>query len=336
MTLKEIAQLADVSPSTVSRIINKSVKSPASKEIQEKVWQIVKETGYTPNQYAKALQSGKKKSQLIHNIVCLQARKYDEMENSFFHHLSNCIQKEALGNGFLIKYNFTTQDIKEDLRSTLKLHNISTIIVLGRLERPTYSLLKKLFKHIICIGLNELDFPCDQIICSGERIGKQATEFLIQLNHKHIAYIGETINEKRFQGYYDALQKNHIPYNRNHVHNIFATMENGYIAGKKLLEQHKEITAIFCMNDTVAIGVIKSIQELGLRSPHDISVISVDNIEKITYLTPLLTTINIPIEEMAKLAIELLHSRIAQKHQLPITVFVPFNLVKRESHRRWR
>ncbi|MFI3213473.1 MAG: LacI family DNA-binding transcriptional regulator [Eubacteriales bacterium] len=336
MTLKEISKLAGVSPSTVSRIINKSTPKPASREVEEKVWKIVNETGYTPNTFAKALKCGEGEFQKTHNIACLQARRYDINESSFFSNLANCIQKEAYANGFMIKYSFTVKEIDEELKKKLLQDKIQIVVVLGRLEKQTYAILKKLFKYIICIGLNELDFPCDQIICSGERAGKQATEFLIQLNHQKIAYIGEMVNEKRFRGYYEALRKYHIPYNREYAINIFATVENGQEATVKLLEKHKEVTAIFCMNDTVAIGVLQGIKDVGLKSPEDISVISVDNIEKIGYLSPLLTTINIPTEEMAKLAIKFLSNRIEQGHHLPITVLVPFNLVKRESHRKIR
>lgn len=333
MTLKEIAKLSGVSVSTVSRIVNKVTPAAASAEVEARVWKIINETGYTPNKFAKALKTGTLQNESIRQIACLFGRPADTEDNSFFSNLSKSIQKEAFSNGFTIKYTFSANEIDENLKKNLKNDNIEAIVVLGRFDSVTQSFLQKYFKYIVYVGLNQLDILYDQIICDGQMAGYIATEFLVNLHHKHIAYIGEMNNEKRFKGYYNALLDHHIPYNKNYIANVFATTKNGYDATCELLTKEKDITAIFCMNDITAVGVIKAVKDLGLKCPKDISIISIDNIEIASYISPMLTTINIPIDEMSKHAIKTLSDRMDRGHKLPITLTLPFNLLKRESHK---
>lgn len=92
-----------------------------------------------------------------------------------------------------------------------------------------------------------------------------------------------------------------------------------------------DITAIFCANDNTAIGAIKALRERGYRIPEDISIIGVDDIETAQYLSPMLTTVHIPTEEMGRTAAKILIDRISGGHKLPMKIVLPFYIAKRDT-----
>ena len=97
------------------------------------------------------------------------------------------------------------------------------------------------------------------------------------------------------------------------------------------MEQQPKLTAIFCGNDITAIGAIRAIKDRKLKIPKDISVISIDDIDMAQYLSPMLTTIHIPVDEMGKMAAKTLIDRINGGHTLPMKLQLPFHLANRDS-----
>ena len=146
MTLKEIAAEAGVSISTVSRVINKSSKSPAGKEVQDKIWEIVRRTGYTPNHTARELKKGSstEKEPLSRSLACLFARVEDGAADSFFTPLARSIEKEAFRHGYILKYTFSAFDIHHP--STFRLiedNQADGVAVLGRCDKELLKFLKQ-------------------------------------------------------------------------------------------------------------------------------------------------------------------------------------------------
>ena len=129
------------------------------------------------------------------------------------------------------------------------------------------------------------------------------------------------------------MKKNHINFNKNIVTNVSGSSEAGYQGAKRILERSSDVTAFFCMNDITAMGAIRAIHECGYRIPDDISVISMDDIEIAQYVSPMLTTMHIPIEEMGKMTAKILIDRIRNGHTLPLKMSLPYYMAKRESCR---
>ncbi len=102
------------------------------------------------------------------------------------------------------------------------------------------------------------------------------------------------------------------------------------------MERQAKVTAIFCSNDITAIGAMHAFQESGFHIPGDISVISIDDIDTAQYLTPMLSTIHIPTQEMGQMAAKILIDRIEGGHRLPIKMNLPFYLASRESCARYK
>lgn len=334
MTLKQIAEEAGVSISTVSRVINKSSKSPASKEVQDKIWEIVRRTGYVPNATARDLKRGGPAKDPIrcHSIACLFARIPDAETDSFFSSLARSIEKEAFQHGYILKYTFTALDIHHP--NTFRLisdNQVDGVAVLGRCDKPLLKFLKQYFRYVAYTGLNELNAKYDQIICNGYEAGKSAVQYLLELGHKSIGYIGETENENRYRGYCDALTEAGLPIYKGHVINAPQTPEGGYKGIRSLLDIGCTPTAFFCSNDNTAIGAMRAFQEQGYSIPKDVSIISIDDIETAQYLTPMLTTVHIPVDEMGRMTAKTLIDRIEGGHTLPMKISLPYYIAKRES-----
>ena len=334
MTLKEIAQEAGVSISTVSRVINKNASGVASKEVQNRIWEIVRRTGYIPNSNARNLKSGGNFSSTepSHSIACLFARTPEAITDPFFSQIARSIEKEAFKQNYILKYSFTSIDMQHPNTFHLLANNqVDGIAVLGRCDKPLLSLLKKYFNYVIYTGLNTLNAKYDQVLCEGFLCSEAAVEYLIKLGHQEIAYVGETKNEERYTGYVATLKKHHLPFRNEYISHVILSSEGGYLGTKALLERTKNMTAIFCANDMTAIGAMRAIQEAGLRIPNDISIISIDDIDTAQYLSPMLTTIHTPLDEMGQMAAKTLIDRIQGGHHIPMKISLPFYLAVRES-----
>ena len=174
----------------------------------------------------------------------------------------------------------------------------------------------------------------DYVVSDNFEGGYIITKHLIELGHKNIAVIAEpeatSVNE-RIEGYKKALQEINIK-----KEYIFSSgkrgFENGYETGKKIIKDFPEITAVFCINDDVAIGCLKAIIECGLKVPDDISIAGYDNLPFSYQIHPGLTTIEQEKFEMGKKAAEILLNRIEKgidKNRYKVEL--PVNFIKRNS-----
>jgi len=334
MTLKEIAKEAGVSISTVSRVINKSGTNAASKEVQDRIWEIVRRTGYTPNSMARdlKLKSAGAFKPLSRSIACLFARTEASKSDLFFSRLARSIEQEAFRHNYILKYSFTAIDIHHP--STFRFitdNHVDGVVVLGRCHRQTLSFLKKCFNCVAYTGLNSLDAKYDQVVSDGYQASLTAINHLAGLGHTRIGYIGETQEEERYTGYRTALSSHGLPFKKAYVADVPLSPEGGYLGVRQLIEQGADVSALFCSNDVTAIGAMRAIQEIGCRIPEDISIISIDDIDTAQYLSPMLTTIHMPVEEMGQMTAKILIDRIEGGHRLPVKMILPFYLANRES-----
>ena len=335
MTLKDISSRVGVSISTVSRVINNKDSKAASPEVQEKIWSIVRETGYTPNTAARNLKLGEGDEPVMkesRSIACIIARSENAIEEPFFLDLSRSIEKEAFKHGYVMRYtssayNLTSSDTFNIISNT----KVDGVVVLGRFNLNLSAFLKNHYKNVVYAGLNSIDYNYDQVICDGYKASITAVKHLASLRHTNIGYIGETSNEVRFKGYCDTLKELDLPINQQNIIDAHLSTDGGYNGAKKLLNNKTNPSSIFCANDITAIGALKALKESGLRVPEDISIISIDDIDMAQYVSPMLTTIHIPIEELGKITAKTLIDRIEHGHALPMKIEIPFTLTKRES-----
>ena len=342
VTLKDIAKKAGVSVSTVSRIINNDTSKKASQETTDKVWSIVKELGYTPNQSARNLikQSDEQQEVSTRAIGCIFTSAVGSCTDPFFSQMAIGIQKEIHKRGYVMGYSFSSYDMTNSaMYNNLSANKVDGAIILGQFNKDTLKILKANIKNLIYAGVNAVNAGFDEVICDGYRGASAAAQYLIDLGHKDIGFIGpikgskenEVINEHRFEGYRSILEQHGFAPKQDYIFQAELSTLAGYEAAKRMLQIKQLPTAVFCANDMVAIGVIRAINESGLKIPEDISVIGLDDIEMASYTTPPLTTIKIPKQELGKLAVKILIDRIEEEHVLPMRVDLPFELVVRES-----
>lgn len=335
MTLKEIAALAEVSPSTVSRVINHSKKSAASKTVQDKIWEIVRTSGYTPNSTARNLRLGFSQDITATNkktIACIFARSSTTRSSLFFSQISRAVEQEALKSGYIIKYSFSAYDLDDkNVKYSIENQQVDGAVVLGRFDNRLMNFLTEHYKFIVYTGLNDIDAKFDRIICDGYQISIAAVHYLAKLGHTQIAYLGEKTKECRYRGYCAALQQEGFEFDRKLVVNTPLSPDGGYSGTKELFKRNVAFSAIFCANDSTAIGAMKAIKDQGLSIPDDISVMGIDDIETAQYVTPMLSTVHIPMDELGRMAVKMLVDRIENGKRIPLKVELPFTLAIRES-----
>lgn len=335
MTLKEIANLAGVSISTVSRVINHSNTKVASKEVQDNIWKIVRETNYIPNSTARNLKLGNAQEYTevpSKTIGCIFARSESSLNDPFFSQIARAIEQEAFRLGYIMKYSFSAYDINDSNTFHLIANNqVNGIAILGRFDKNLLNFVKKQYKHVVYTGLNTVDTDYDQVICNGYQASIEVVKYLNKLGHTNIGYVGEKNRELRYQGYLDGMAALNLPVTRENIIVTPLSSEGGYEGVKEYLKRETKLTALFCGNDLTAIGAMKAIKEHGLRVPEDISIMSIDDIETAQYVSPMLTTVHVPMEELGKVTAKILIDRIENGKNLPMKIELPFSIITRES-----
>lgn len=331
MTLKEIAKLAGVSPSTVSRVVNSPDGSFGTKEVQERIWALVHEHGYTVNKSAQQLRQGDKQPKRINSgIACI----YGRTQSAFLKDLGRFVEYQGMAMGYPVITTFCMEDIQSKaMFDALSVAPVAGAIVIGHPTETMTEYIKKRYAHVVYLGMHPGDSQWDQVICSAYSIAKEAVNFLQQQGHTKIAYIGKTDDDLRYAAYCDAMQA------QGANQSYYFTRQSGsdpaacYQAAKDLIERNATDlpSAVFCANDNTSIAVMKAFQENGLRIPRDISVVSAQNLEIAQYSSPTLTSVNIPSKQMGIMGVKLLVERITNQKDLPIVVNYPHKLIIRES-----
>lgn len=333
MTLKDIAQLAGVSVATVSRVLNDRDTKSASKEVSERIWQIIRETGYVPNSNARRLRTSDPapKSAAQKYYACIFARSNNK-NNMFFTELSRAIESEAYKKGYVLKCTYYAEELrKQSFAAELKAQQIKGLAVLGRFERPEVQAVFEAQQNVVYVGLLPIHGKHDAVYCDGYGAGILAMDTLFSLGHTGIAYLGAVSGEVRYNSYCDSLAKRGIALDRSMIVNIKQTIEGGYYGAQTLFKRGTQCTAIFCSNDAAAMGCIKCAHEHRIKVPEDLSVISVDDVEAARYFMPMLTTVHIPIDELGKQAAKILVDRIEKGHTLPMKLELPYSLSNRDT-----
>lgn len=320
-TIKDIAKICGVGVSTVSRAINNH--PDINPETKEKIMNTIKEYGYVPNNSARNLKrvDAKAIAVLVKGI-----------SNPFFANMIKVIEKECKKKHYYMELSHIESD-EDEVDAALKVvkeKRLRGIIFLGGLFSHSDEKLRKLtvpfvFSTAGSIPENISKKLYSNICVDDRKESARIVDYLIGLGHEKIAMVVAEPNEQsigklRLDGYYEALQAHDIAINPNLVYQTtnevgHFSMENGYRTTKRLIESGEEFTAVYAMADVLAIGAIRALLESGLRVPEDVSVAGYDGIDVSGYISPSLTTIRQPVEDMAKNTVKLLFDIIAGKKE---------------------
>ncbi|MDU4882387.1 LacI family DNA-binding transcriptional regulator [uncultured Clostridium sp.] len=322
-TIVDVAKLAGVTPTTVSRVINN--RGYISEKTKNKVHEAMEQLGYQPNEIARSLT--KQKSNTIGVIV-------PHISHPYFAKLISNLENEAAKSGYkIILCNSKEKAEKEkQYLDMCKSNRVAGIILCsGNVES------NKINTGNIPIVLLEKNFEDGKlgIQCDNYQGGKLATEHLIDCGCKRLLHFSGVIDEEmpadnREKAFIDICNENNIEFFiRKYDIDTYNEMNYyGYI--KETLKEIENIDGIFSSSDLIAAQVIQVCNELNIRIPQDIKLIGFDDVEIAKLTTPTITTIHQPIKEMAKLAIELVDSKYKNIEVNEQTI-LPIELVVRNS-----
>lgn len=255
-------------------------------------------------------------------------------QDLFFSELFEFLKKELLRQQCVIGKFLTLPEVtsmlneKSSFSATDK--HADGIILLGKCPSELISPLQNHYHNIVGIDRNPTDFAYDEVICNGTNAAITAMNYLISLGHKKIAYIGDCSYEARYIGYYQSLISHSLPLDYSNIYPTSQTREEGMKTMELILQRDSLPTAIFCANDSTALGVFDCLRHRRKKG-YVPSIISIDNIRESEQTKPMLTTIDIPKEEMAHHAVKLLLDRIHNGHNSAARIELPCKLLVRES-----
>lgn len=337
VTLKDIADRAGVSISTVSRVINDDRERPVNRETKEKIWSLVKEMGYNKKKSQKSFKSRSTKK--IGYILNDTPHIFD---HPFFSLVLAGIEEEIREQGYMVGFSYMQRDLENKAihHAILKEEEADGLIVIAEyLGEEMYRELKRRYSYIVFIDNRSRAIEEDVIYIEREEAAYKAVEHLISLGHKRIAFIGGALlgstrttveGEDRYEGYRRALKEAGLSLEPHLIKNACWDMEEGFMKMKEILKEDRP-TALFGASDLMSIGAMRAIQEGGLRIPQDISLVSYDNIKMAAFTNPPLTSVHIPKEEIGRIAVQTLINKINKGEGLPLKIVLPTRLILRES-----
>lgn len=331
VTIKEIAKETGLSIAAVSYVLNG--KEGVGPETREIVMEAVSRLGYVPSYTARGLASSH--SNLI-GVCSPQTEPGSRLmfDNPFYSRLFSSIEYECRINGYHVIISGTDAD--ESFLKLAQQRGLDGMIIIGSYSKEFYSELKKAGIPIVLIDTYQNPEEFHEVKIDDEQGGFMATKYLIDKGHKNIAFISGAliecgVTQLRYNGYKQALEKSGLSLDERFVYPGTVSFESGMNNARNVLELTPEVTAIFCTADIIGVGVVKSLIEMGVKVPEDISVIGFDNLNISEYTTPSLTTVSQDIELKGKAAVDLIIKEINDEISSPQHRVLPLEIIERQS-----
>ncbi|RIW27804.1 LacI family transcriptional regulator [Bacillus salacetis] len=331
LTIKDIAQMAGVSPGTVSKIINNT--GSISEATKKKVLDIISQTGYQPNFSAKSLAT--KKSNLIGLIYAGKVNV--EFTHPFFIEVVTAFKRNIgmLGYDILM---FSNEHFYQDNGSYLArcrhFHVDGCLIITGeQIEDAIYELVES---DIPCIGIDlELNGPKSSYVMTDNiNLSNKVVQHLYLNSFRDIGFIGgnpeSAITKLREEGFRTAMNQFGLEVRKDWVKYGDFHEDSGYAAMKAMLQAAQLPRAVFAASDMMAMGAMRAIKEEGLNIPEDICLVGCDDIDACRYSDPQLSTVRQDKDKLGKLAAHMLNDLISTNQEMK-PVFIDSKLVIRES-----
>lgn len=327
ITSIDVARLAGVSQSTVSRTFSPSEKYSVSSKSRQKVLAVAQQLGYKPNAIARSLSM--QRTNIIGIVMAyITSPFYPYVLEKFTERL------QALGRQVLLFNAGPNQEVDDILPLVLEYQVDGLIITSATLSSEMVDECVQHGTPVILFNRYVLGANVSAVCCDNDQGGRAVANFLLDTGHKRLAYIAGTQNTStnidREKGFTDRLRERGV-LEWQHVQGNY-TYEAGYEATKRLLQRHDRPDAIFCANDIMALGAIDAARfEMGLKIPEELSIIGFDDIPAANWPSYSLTTIRQPVNQMIQATIDLLIERIDAPQAEPVLKLIPGTLITRGS-----
>ncbi|KAK0351295.1 hypothetical protein LTR94_025497, partial [Friedmanniomyces endolithicus] len=301
-TINDVARVAQVSKKTVSRVINQSPF--VRQDTRERVNAVIKDLGFTPDPQARGLAF--RRSFLVGLI-------YDNPSPTYVVNMQQGVLDALKGSGLeLVVHpcNRTSPTLIEDIRGFVERQRLFGVIMPPSVseDERVIELLRELDCAYVRIASVALDEAAAMVVTNDGLGAAEAANHLADLGHSRIALVrGPDLfrsSAVRGQGFMEALAQRGIPLDPAYDFTGGYTFESGVEAGHALLSLPTPPSAIFTLNDDMAIGVMQAARERGLELPRDLSVVGFDDLPMAARVWPNLTSVRLPIRDMGRMAAE--------------------------------
>ncbi len=324
--IKDVAEKADVSTATVSRVLNNphTVKNETKKRVQK----AIQEIDYQPNMLGRNLRRSSTRMVMI---------LLENVSNPFYSRVIRGIEQIALENDYYIVIcNNNSDPAQENTYLNLLRSKVldGVIMMKPELSKKKLQELGSRFAVVQCCEyIDDLDIPFVSI--NNKKAAYSAVKHLLDQGHQNIGFISGGQNvpsaQQRKKGYKYALQESGITIKQKYIKNGTYGYKGGMEKTRELLSLKEKPTAIFAISDITAIGAIKTIREYNLKIPDEIAVVGFDNTSISRMYNPELTTIAQPRKEMGQKAMQLLIDIIQHNEIKNKNIFLDHKLIIRES-----
>ncbi|NOJ50089.1 LacI family DNA-binding transcriptional regulator [Bradyrhizobium archetypum] len=325
--IEDVAREANVSPATVSRVLNHpGIVRP---ELRDKVMRFITDLSYTPDSAARALKSGRMRT--IGAIV-------PTLGLGIFAESVEALQNRLSESGYTLFIANSQYDQRRELQEMQSLieRGIDGIVLVGGSHgRELRTLVEQTGVPVITTYVSKAGGGIPAIGIDNERATREMTEFLLGLGHVRFGAIANILpsndrSRARLDGIQRALSEAGIRLEPSQVIRADHSLAQGRKALRQLLTDHPGTTAVICTTDTLAIGAMTEARKMGLNVPRAVSITGFDDVELAAQVDPPLTTISIPAAEIGRGAADYLISAIAGR-PVPKSVLLPYRLVVRSS-----
>lgn len=328
-TLATLSEKTGYSVTTISRVLSgKADQSRISQHTRDVILTAARDSNYFPNLIAQNLRTNKT------NTIGLML---PSVANPYFADIASFVIEEARRRNYttIVVDSAENAEIEKSGISSLMSRQVDGIIAVPCGSDPLlFEEINRKFMPVILADRYFAGSTLPYITTNNYQGSIDATNLLIMNGHKRIACIqGVTSSlpsQRRVAGYLKALSKAELSENAIVVGNEFSA-QNGYLETKLLLNREERPTAIFALSNTIMLGAIKAIREAELTIPGDISIVAFDNNIYMDYLTPAITRVGQPTEEMGKLATKLLFECISSGNRCTTQIELKPSLIIRGS-----
>jgi len=327
ITLKMVAERAEVSVNTASRAINN--KPDINEETKKKVLKIAQKLGYVRNATAVALRTRETRTMGV--VIA-------DNSNPFYAEVLNGMEEAAREKNYHIILANTQRDYQkeEEAINLLLAKRVDGLLITPVQDKDDD--IKNLIDAdipFVVVGRDFKNIEVDAIYNDEVKGGFLATEYLIKKGHKRIALIDGFLYKSpakgRLEGYKKALNRYRILLDDSLMSVGDINIEDGYERTKQMLEKNLNFTAIFAYNDMMAFGAMQAIKEKGLRIPEDIGLVGYDDIPFCSLMDPALTTIRLKKQELGIESVKLLLSRINGNRKKAKKIILDVDIIIRKT-----
>lgn len=309
LTIDDIARLAGVSRSTVSRVLSNSPN--VNPKTRETIRQVISEHQYLPNSLARSLAQGSI------NIVALIV---GDIRNPFYSHLIWYAEQILHQNGYmtlLCNSNYEINKTKEFLDTAVQYGYSGAITVSIGNDESIADKLNNMPCPVVLLNRYLPHFKGDVVVTDNFTGGYMATKHLIELGHTKIGFLKGPVNSAvthdRFSGYQKAMQNFSITTNSKYIASGDLSMASGYNYGMHLVSLDKDApSAVIAGNDLMALGVMNALDQANMQIPDDISLIGFDDIPTASLKGINLTTVRQPTKDLGETAANLIIKRLRE------------------------